>query len=134
MSALGTVLRREPAGWTVQATELAARIFYGIWLAGRADVWVAGDRVTLHNDGVAWATAANPLDVATSIWGSASDDIWAVGRSTAPNTTAISRFNGVQWLAATSPATMPLQAVRGSSATNVWAVGNGGTVLRLQVP
>ena len=31
-------------------------------------------------------------------------------------------------------ATMPLQAVRGTSATNVWAVGNGGTVLRLQVP
>jgi hypothetical protein len=134
VSALGTVLRREPTGWTVQATDLAARIFYGLWLAGRADVWVAGDRVSLHNDGVAWAAAPNPLDVATSIWGSASDDIWAVGRSTAPNATVISRFNGVQWLAVTSPATMPLQAVRGSSATNVWAVGNGGTVLRLQAP
>lgn len=134
VSALGTVLRRDASGWSVQAAALAPRIFYGIWLSGRNDVWVAGDRVTLHNDGGGWATATNALDVATSIWGSASDDIWSIGRSTAPNTTTISRFNGVQWLAVTNPATMQLLAVRGSSATNVWAVGNGGTVLRLQVP
>jgi hypothetical protein len=37
-------------------------------------------------------------------------------------------------VAAASPTTMPLQAVRGTSATNVWAVGNAGTVLRLQLP
>jgi hypothetical protein len=29
---------------------------------------------------------------------------------------------------------MALQSVRGSSASNVWAVGSGGLVLRLQVP
>ena len=134
VSALGTVIRRAGGAWTVQGTDLAARVFYGIWLAARGDVWVVGDRVTLHNDGNAWATATNPLDIATSVWGSASDDIWSVGRAVAPGTTFISRFNGVEWMAVTSPATTPLLAVRGTSATNVWAVGNGGTVLRLQVP
>jgi hypothetical protein len=135
VSALGTVIRRS-ATWTVQATDLAARVFYGIWLAAPPpnDVWVAGDRVALHNDGGGWAAASNALDIATSIWGSASDDIWTVGRSVAPNLTTISRFDGVQWLAVPNPATAALLAVRGTSATNVWAVGNGGTVLKLQVP
>jgi hypothetical protein len=134
LSALGTVLRRDAAGWSVQANNLAPHVFYGVWLSARNDVWVVGDDVTMHNDGSAWATATNALDSAISVWGSASDDIWAVGRPTAPSTTYISRFNGVSWAAAASPTTKPLQAVRGTSATNVWAVGNEGTVLRLQVP
>ncbi len=113
---------------------LTQSILYGVWLSGRTDVWAVGDRVTLHYDGSGWASVTNALDIGTSVWGSASDDVWSIGRSTAPDTTFISRFNGVQWLAATNPTTMPLQAVRGSSAANVWAVGNGGTVLRLQVP
>ena len=36
---------------------------YGIWLAATNDGWIAGDRATLHNDGAAWTTVANPLDV-----------------------------------------------------------------------
>jgi hypothetical protein len=134
LTARGTTLRRDGTGWSVQATSLAAHIFYGVWLSAPDDVWVVGDHVTMHNDGDTWASAENALDSATSVWGSASDDIWAVGRPTPPSTTYISRFNGVRWVAAASPATLPLQAVRGTSATNVWAVGNSGTVLRLQVP
>jgi hypothetical protein len=134
VAARAPVLRRNATGWTVQTATLGSNIYYGIWLAAPNDAWIAGDRATLHNDGAAWTQVANPLDSATSIWGSASDDVWSVGRPVTGGTTFISRFNGVQWVAATSPSTMPLQAVRGASATNVWAVGNGGTVLRLQVP
>jgi hypothetical protein len=134
VAARAPVLRRSATGWTVQTATLGSNVYYGIWLAAANDAWIAGDRATLHNDGAGWTPVSNPLDSATSIWGSASDDIWAVGRPANGGTTFISRFNGVQWVAATSPTTMPLQAVRGTSATNVWAVGNGGTVLRLQVP
>ena len=134
VAARAPVLRRNATGWAVQTATLGSNIYYGIWLAATNDAWIAGDRATLHNDGAAWTGVTNPLDSATSIWGSASDDVWSVGRPVTGGTTFISRFNGVQWVAATSPSTMPLQAVRGTSATNVWAVGNGGTVLRLQVP
>jgi hypothetical protein len=133
LTAFGAVLRRTNA-WAVQSPNLAAHIFYGIWLSSRTDVWVVGQNATLHNDGSAWATAPNPLDSAISVWGSASDDIWAVGGPMPPSTTYISRFNGVQWMTVPTPSTMPLQAVRGTSATNVWAAGNSGTVLRLQSP
>ena len=133
VTALGTVVRRDANGWSVQAGNIAAHIFYGIWLSSRTDVWAVGAGATLHNDGSGWASAANPLDSAISIWGSAADDVWAVG-GTATGSAFISRFNGVQWMAVPSPGPTPLQAVRGLSATNVWAVGANGTVLRLQVP
>jgi hypothetical protein len=133
VTALGTVVHRDATGWSVQATSLAAHIFYGIWPASRTDVWTVGAAVTLHNDGSGWTGTSNPLDPAISIWGSASDDVWAVG-GTPTGSTFISRFNGVQWVSVPSPGPTPLQAVRGLSATNVWAVGGTGTVLRLQVP
>jgi hypothetical protein len=134
VAARAPVLRRNATGWAVQTATLGPNIYYGIWLAATNDAWIAGDRATLHNDGAAWTGVTNPLDSATSIWGSASDDVWSVGHPVTGGTTFISRFNGVQWVAAASPSTMSLQAVRGTSATNVWAVGSGGTVLRLQVP
>jgi hypothetical protein len=133
IAARAPVLRRNASAWSVQAATLGSNIYYGIWLAAPNDVWVAGDHATFHYDGSAWAMVPSPLDSATSIWGSATDDVWTVGRSTT-SSTFIARFNGVQWVAAASPATMPLQSVRGTSSSNVWAVGNGGTVLRLQGP
>jgi hypothetical protein len=134
IAARAPVLRRKANAWSVQTATLGSNVYYGIWVAAPNDAWVAGDRATYHFDGGGWTLVSSPLESATSIWGSASDDVWAVGRSSGGSGPYIARFNGVQWVAATSPSTMPLQAVRGTSASNVWAVGNGGTVLRLQVP
>ena len=131
----GTAIRRNATGgtWAAQNHGLTQSILYGVWLSGGTDVWAVGDRVTLHYDGSGWASVSNPLDIGISVWGSADDDVWAVGRPVAALGTAfISRFNGVGWVPATAPTNTPLQAVRGSSFGNAWAVGNGGVVLRLQ--
>jgi hypothetical protein len=135
VGARGTAIRRNAAGgtWTAQNHGLTQSILYGVWLSGGTDVWAVGDRVTLHYDGSGWASVGNPVDIGISVWGSADDDVWAVGRPAAVAATAfISRFNGVAWVPAAAPTTTPLQAVRGSSFGNVWAVGNGGVVLHLQ--
>ncbi len=131
----GTAIRRNATGgtWAAQNHGLTQSILYGVWLSSRTDVWAVGDRVTLHYDGSGWVSVSNPLEIAISVWGSADDDVWAVGRPVAATGTPfISRFNGVGWVPATAPTTTPLQAVRGSSFGNVWAVGNGGVVMRLQ--
>jgi hypothetical protein len=131
----GTAIRRNATGgtWTSQNHGLTQSILYGVWLSGRTDVWAVGERVTLHYDGSGWASLSNPLEIGISVWGSADDDVWAVGRPVAATGTPFtSRFNGVRWLPATTPTMTPLQAVRGSSFGNAWAVGNGGVVLRLQ--
>jgi hypothetical protein len=132
----GTVLRRAGSGaFATQNHGLGTGLYYSMWLGGRDDVWIVGSSAALHHDGRSWMSSAVPLDVPVSVWGSAVDDVWAVGRSQgAANPATISRFNGVAWVTAASPVATPLLAVRGSSETNVWAVGESGVVMRLQVP
>ena len=131
----GTAIRRNAsaATWSAQNHGLTQNILYGVWLSSRTDVWAVGDRVTLHYDGSGWAAVPNALEIGISVWGSADDDVWAVGRPVAAaGTPFVSRFNGVGWVPAARRRRTPLQAVRGSSFGNVWAVGNGGVVLHLQ--
>jgi hypothetical protein len=130
----GTAIRRNATGgsWTAANNGLTQALLYGVWLSSGTDVWAIGNRVTFHYDGTRWTPATNPLELGLGLWGSASDDVWAVGSSAPPSTTFISRFNGVGWVAASSPTTTSLQSVRGSSFGNVWAVGTNGVVLHLQ--
>jgi hypothetical protein len=68
------------------------------------------------------------LDVIVTIegiWGSAPDDVWAVG-----NSGVILHFDGVDWTSVTSPTTAPLIGVWGRSANEVYAVGSGGVMIR----
>jgi hypothetical protein len=71
-------------------------------------------------------------DVSLAIWGSAGDDVWTVGRSAAANGSAIARWDGVAFTGVPDANGSTLQAVRGSSSTNVWAVGATGAVFRFQ--
>jgi len=131
----GAVLRRTGGAWNPQTQSVSRNPLYGVWLSAPSDVWAVGNGVTLHFDGVAWARISDPLNVPLAIWGSAPDDVWSVGGATAAaGTPFITRFDGVAFSMVDTPVAMALQSVRGSSASNVWAVGNGGLVLRLQVP
>jgi hypothetical protein len=59
-----------------------------------------------------------------AIWGSAPDDIWAVG-----DYGAIVHWDGQAWSAVPSGTTYILSGVWGSGRDDVWAVGSFGTVL-----
>ncbi len=59
-----------------------------------------------------------------SVWGSSTNDAWAVG-----DAGALIHYDGVQWKAVVSPTTSTLWSISGSSASDVWAVGDGVTVL-----
>ncbi|RPJ58448.1 MAG: hypothetical protein EHM12_07835 [Dehalococcoidia bacterium] len=58
------------------------------------------------------------------IWGSASNDVWAVGGEG-----TILHYNGSTWASVTSPDSTTLTGVWGSSSTNVFAVGWNGTII-----
>ena len=58
------------------------------------------------------------------LWGSAEDDIWAVGTAG----TAL-HWDGTRWSPVGEPATFSLNDVWGRSPSDVWAVGSGGTIL-----
>jgi hypothetical protein len=104
---------------------------YGVWVRSATDVWATGERASFHYDGRTWSSVAGAPDTTFSVWASGVDDAWAVG-SPAPPRSPIARYDGLAWSSVPSPVATTLNSVRGISPSQVWAVGNGGTVLRFQ--
>ena len=74
----------------------------------------------------AWTAVASPLPhPLKGVWGSASEDVFAVGARG-----AIVHWDGVAWSAMSSGTSQNLWDVWGSSSGDVYAVGDAGTVLR----
>ncbi|MEM9069471.1 MAG: hypothetical protein AAGE52_13235 [Myxococcota bacterium] len=91
-----------------------------VWGFSADDVWVAGSLEVHHWDGGAWTDF--PLRNMQGVWGANPDDVWFVGRE-------IHRWNGREMQRASAPAGLLLD-VHGTSASDVWAVGQDGLVLR----
>ncbi|MDH5491402.1 MAG: hypothetical protein OEY14_05560, partial [Myxococcales bacterium] len=104
---------------------------------GPSDVTVVGNAGTvLHFDGSAWSQQPTPTDQDLwGVWGSAPDDLWAVGgKGLLEGQATILHFDGSSWQAETLPVLARPRVyaffkVWGSSASDVWVVGQRGAVL-----
>jgi hypothetical protein len=109
----------------------------GIWGASANDVWAVGDFPASnpfvgiwHWNGSAWSLAVDGRVTASfeqgelsAVWGSAANDVWAVGL-TITGSSDLWHFNGAAWShVATPPIFGQLFGVWGTCAGNVWAVG-----------
>jgi hypothetical protein len=130
------------------------------WVGGVNDVWVPGEQVgaiVQHYGCGRWVTQQLQPNADTSgsaviaVYGIDSDDVWAVGgfrdefgAGGAERSIAL-HWNGTAWTnvrtpapatiartAQWTPASAMLSSVHASSRTNVWAVAQDGTVLRLE--
>ena len=79
-----------------------------------------GSNPIIEVDSVAWTDAS-----LRRVWGSASDDVWAVGTNG-----AVLRYDGSAWHALESNTTEQLNAVSGCGDKCAWAAGHNGTVLK----
>jgi hypothetical protein len=97
----------------------------GVWAGPGCtpNVWAVGDRGTaLHRDSTGWHTFnAGTNSNIYAVWGTASGpDVWAVGPAG-----LIDHWNGSKWQVVTpAPTTADLRGIWGSSATDVYAVGD----------
>lgn len=134
----GTVLHRSGERWDLVDTAAAVNpnhTLYGIWGAGDR-VFVVGGSLSAPSDAVtiatydgtwtAVATAGLPDQPLFKVWGSAADDVWAVGTSG-----VILHFDGQSWTTVPSPTSERLIAVWGTDANAVYAVGGDATGLIL---
>jgi hypothetical protein len=126
------VFHSEGHGTWTQITPTEPSFTFGaIWGSGPGDLYVGGYvdyRVSalLHLTGIdSWTWAKAPAEI-TAIWGSAVDDIWAVGE---PGTIMHSTGHDV-WEPFASPVSDWLWSVWGTSSVNAYAVGQRGTILR----
>jgi|GEM_PF-1060901 len=71
-----------------------------------------------------WSYDTCTTEHLNGVWGSSSDDVFAVGDSG-----TILRYNGSAWMSMYSNTTSDLNGVWGSSASDVFAVGAGGTIV-----
>lgn len=101
----------------------------GVWAVSASDVWAVGDfGAILHYNGSAWqAVDSGTTEHLRSVWAGSAQDVLVVG-----DNGKILRSTGAAFSAMTSNTTQALRGVWGnSSADEVWAVGSGGTLLKL---
>jgi hypothetical protein len=99
---------------------------FATWGSGPDDVWAAGPLLAqfLHWNGAKWELVTSGME-AYGLWGTASDDVYAVGYG-------IVHWNGEAW---GPPMPMPdlgenqLLDVWGSASDQLYAVGTGGNIL-----
>src|SRR5262249_8551645 len=80
----------------------------------------------LHFDGTTWSQVTIP--VGSSLWGTSSSNIYVAG----PWSGYIYRWDGSSWATVrdpTSPPNTSFNSIWGSSATDIWAVGDYGVAM-----
>lgn len=100
---------------------------------GAADVGSADggvDGAPAEVSAPAWRPVLENLDGATSVWGSSEKDVWAVGGplGNAGFDALVVRFDGHVWRRAQPGKTDSNWWVHGTSATDVWLVGEKGRI------
>lgn len=101
----------------------------GIWATSASDIWAVGDfGALMRYNGSAWqAVDSTTTEHLRGVWASSGQDVFAVGDSG-----KILRSTGGAFTAMNSTTTQPLRGVWANSASDeVWAVGAGGTLLKL---
>lgn len=85
------------------------------------DVWIAGENSIVHcsSPSACANESSGGSGILYGLWGSARTNVIAVGAGG-----RITRYNGTSWSAMNSPTTRNLSRVAGSSASDVWAVGD----------
>jgi hypothetical protein len=104
---------------------------YGIWGAAPDDIWAVGeDGALVHFDGNAWSFVPGGEDELHAVWGSGPNDVYTVGGTF--NLGTMGHFTNAVWLfGSTGLSGAGLNAVAGTDANNVFAVGSYGYLYRL---
>lgn len=125
--------------WTVLQPTVPANgdvDLFGVAPISPTDVWAVGkaasSRLILHWDGATWSTATGDAALPgamRAVAARSSSDVWAVGRSSAPQA-RILHYDGASWTTETLPrlgrAPSALRGISAKPGTSIWAVGRAG--------
>lgn len=124
----GTILKLEPTGWKVHATDLGALV--AIWGSGPTDIWVGGEKGVYHSTGGAFTAStlpgAFPTKI-TSLSGTAANDVWATGdteNADAEPVNTVLHFDGTAWTEVSVPEGNEYYRVWTHSGSGVWLAGS----------
>ncbi len=146
----GTILRYDGTSWS-SMTSSTPNNLYGVWGTAANNVYAvgAGGKI-LKYDGSTWTSKTGPTPTSTynqdlhGVWGSSAQNVWAVGKHrfaiewlilwkyyyTLWQTTNGGGAWGSPYSLDGGPFGYDLNAVWGTAANNVYAVGAGGKILK----
>lgn len=133
----GTILRYDGSTWSAMNSGTTSDTLRCIWGSSESDVIAAGSSTNVYrydgNAGNNWTQKTGVVEYPEDIWGSADNNVYAVGGSDAKT---IDRFDGNTWTTdyfeppdILEPPEFP-KGVWGSSRYNIFAVGNNGMIVR----
>lgn len=123
---MGRVARLAGASWSETTFGGGTANYYAMWGTSAADVYAAGNlganSTIIHYNGTAWAPVTTVANVGQL------DAIWGVGSELfAAGTGLLHSTDGSTFAKATAPA-ITGRGIWGSSVTDVFVVGDGGTI------
>lgn len=121
--------------WQIMQNVPTTNQLSGVWGTSDTDIFAVGNNGTiLHYDGSAWTLqtsgVAPPASI-TSVWGSAANNVYAVGvtnTTVSPSVPTFLHYDGSSWSFVVTGYDIHLWAIHGTSANNIWAVGDAGHV------
>lgn len=127
------VLHYDGAGWTRLHTGIRGELWWVHGFAG-GPIFMGGSggQIVRYEGGTFTPMTTPGVGTVFGIWGSAPNDVWAVGGGTATGGGFVWRFDGTAWTDLPLPAGTPDAAVFkvwGNAANDVWLVGSGGLLL-----
>jgi hypothetical protein len=128
----GRILSWNGSTWATQTSGTTDSLFC-VWGTDASNIWAAGQFGTFTRwNGTSWTSGFVGLNITfTGMWGSAANQIWMVGTRASGGNGGVYKYNGTSWSEDASMGVVGgLNDVWGSSATDVWAVGNSGLILR----
>ncbi len=128
------VLHYDGTEWTRIPTGVRADLWWVHPFAGGPTYFGgSGGTIVRYENGVATKmTTPSSAGIVYGIWGTAPDDIWAVGGSGSTGGGFIWRYRGTEWTAMDLPFEISGQQVfkvHGTAANDVWLVGSGGLLV-----
>ena len=130
----GTIFNQKNASgnWNQMTTPNGVGALYGVYGSSGTDAYVVGaNGVVLHNTGTNSWTSQTSGTTATlrGVWADTpgtgyTADAYAVG-----DNGTVQHYNGNRWMNMPAPVTSRFRAIYGTSATNVYVVGDNGVVL-----
>jgi hypothetical protein len=122
----GVIFRYNGSGWS-EIVSSASKPLKAIWGSSGSNIFAVGDSGTLvHNDGSKWTAMNVSTDFGnlSGISGISENDVYAVSSSG-----KIIHYDGTSWTEMVNPVAKGLWGIWGSPDGDMFAVGDGGTVL-----
>ena len=131
------ILHFDGAQWSAAEAGPSNNRLNAVWGSSPSDVFAVGAGGTiLHYDGTDWTSheSGKAADL-TAVWGSSASNVFAAGHDAEAGTAVILHYNGLTWSQVYDVATEgQLRGLWVNPASDVLAVGDGGTILRYAVP